>query len=36
MLDQKKFNSLISKIISQFKIDEKTESEQSEDSDQKE
>jgi|TARA_B100001093_G_scaffold504990_1_gene561598 cobaltochelatase CobT len=29
--DQKKFNSLISKIISQFKIDESTESEQSED-----
>ena len=28
LFDQKKFNSLISKIISQFKIDEKTESEQ--------
>jgi cobaltochelatase CobT len=32
LLDQKKFNSLISKIISQFKLDEKTKSEQSEDS----
>jgi len=32
LLDQKKFNSLISKIISQFKIDETTESEQNEDS----
>jgi cobaltochelatase CobT len=31
LLDQKKFNSLISKIISQFKIDETTESEQNED-----
>jgi cobaltochelatase CobT len=31
LLDQKKFNSLISKIISQFKIDEITETEQNED-----
>jgi cobaltochelatase CobT len=31
LLDQKKFNSLISKIISQFKMDETTESEQNED-----
>ena len=31
LLDQKKFNSLISKIISQFKIDEITENEQNED-----
>jgi len=30
LLDQKKFNSLISKIISQFKIDQTTESEQNE------
>ena len=32
LLDQKKFNSLISKIISQFKMDESTQSEQNEDS----
>ena len=32
LLDQKKFNSLISKIISQFKIDEITESEKSDES----
>ena len=32
MFDQKKFNSLISKIISQFKIDENIESEKEEDS----
>ena len=31
LLDQKKFNSLISKIILQFKIDEKTKSEKNED-----
>ena len=31
LLDQEKFNSLISKIISQFKIDEITESEENED-----
>ena len=31
LLDQKKFNSLISKIISQFKIDENTQSENNED-----
>ena len=32
LLDQEKFNSLISKLISQFKIDESAESEQNEDS----
>ncbi len=35
MLDQKKFNSLISKIISQFKIDENEESEQNQDNQKK-
>ena len=35
LLDQKKFNSLISKIISQFKIDENEESEQNQDNQKK-